>query len=362
MCCSTCSYTSKAIRICSALRRARAAGGGEWATRSSRDSSLSHITVRIGSSPCAFGDPRAQFSQLARYLFARYTVPAFMDVVWFRGDDEAPRQQGWFIHLGNGQNIRRADLPLTLSKKQTHHFLSAPKHYTAEEALRRAQALGHGGSELLADALISTCLGRSFADEAFWNTIVLFFIRLNDLDIERVGPIANYIYHHKFLRDGDEAPRSRYNINDTRCYLFYELKMSVNEVVPFFAVKNMQKALAFYIDGLGFELDNKWEQDGIIRWCYLKLNGVGLMLQQYRTEGHDSRQFGDNKGEGVSLCFFCDDAVAVYHTIIARGVDASEPQVGNGLWTTGMSDPDGYALSFQSPTDQAEETVLSDIE
>jgi hypothetical protein len=49
-----------------------------------------------------------------------------MDVVWLRGDDEAPSQQGWFIHLGNGQNIRRADLPLTLSKKQARHFLSAP--------------------------------------------------------------------------------------------------------------------------------------------------------------------------------------------------------------------------------------------
>jgi len=149
-------------------------------------------------------DPRAQFSQLTRHLFARYEVPAFMDVVWFRSDDEALRQQGWFVQLGAGQNIRRSDLPLTLSKKQAHHFLSAPEHYTAEEALRRAQVLGHGGSEALAQALINTRLGRSFAQEQFWNTVVLFFIRLDELDLERVGPIVNYIYHQKFLRDGDE--------------------------------------------------------------------------------------------------------------------------------------------------------------
>ncbi len=152
-------------------------------------------------------DARAQFNQLARHLLARYPVPTFMDAVWFRGgDDEALRQQTWFIHLGDGHNIRRSDLPLILSKKQAHHFLFAPEHYTVAEALRRAQVRGHGGSEPLAAAIISTRLGRSFADEAFWNTVVLFFIRLDDLDLERVGPIVNYIYHHKFLRDGDEAP------------------------------------------------------------------------------------------------------------------------------------------------------------
>jgi hypothetical protein len=151
-------------------------------------------------------EPRTQFGQLARHLMARYEVPTFMDVVWFRSDEEARRQQAWFVHLGAGQNIRRADLPLVLSKKQAHHFLSAPEHYTVEEALRRAQVLGHGGNEALADALIKTRLGRSFSDEAFWNSVVLFFVRLNDLDLERVGPIVNYIYHQKFLRDGDEAP------------------------------------------------------------------------------------------------------------------------------------------------------------
>lgn len=138
--------------------------------------------------------------------------------------------------------------------------------------------------------------------------------------------------------------------------------MNTSEVVPFFAVKDMQQSLQFYVDGLGFSLENKWEQDGIIRWCRLQMGGAGLMLQQYRTTGHDAQQFGDNKGEGVSLCFFCEDVTAFYRAIKARGIDASEPQVGNGLWTMGMSDPDGYKLSFESPTEVAEGTKLSDVE
>ena len=82
--------------------------------------------------------------------------------------------------------------------------------------------------------------------------------------------------------------------------------MNVNEVVPLFAVSDMKQSLTFYVDGLGFEMQNKWEDDGIVRWCRLQIGNAGLMLQKFRTKGHDSRQF-ENKGEGVSLYFNSDD-------------------------------------------------------
>ena len=138
--------------------------------------------------------------------------------------------------------------------------------------------------------------------------------------------------------------------------------MNVNEVVPFFAVKNMEKSIAFYVDGLGFELKHKWVDEGVLRWCRLQVGGAGLMLQQFRTEGIDSRQLSDNKGEGVELFFSCDDAVAFYTDAKARGADVSEPRVGNGNWVTHAKDPDGYRLSFQSSTDVAEGTKLSDTQ
>lgn len=137
--------------------------------------------------------------------------------------------------------------------------------------------------------------------------------------------------------------------------------MEVNRVVPFFAVSKMQKSLAFYLDGLGFEMAGKWVDEGVIRWCNLQMGNAELMLQEFRTEGHDSRQFSENKGEGVSLFFFCDDAVAYYRDVLSRGIDASEPQVGNGMWVTSMADPDGYNLYFQSATDVPEETRLSEV-
>lgn len=137
--------------------------------------------------------------------------------------------------------------------------------------------------------------------------------------------------------------------------------MHVNKVVPFFAVRDIEQSAAFYVDGLGFEVEFKWKKDGLLQFCHLQIGDAGLMLQQFKTTGHDAWQFSDNKGEGVSLCFFCDDAIEFYHGVKSRGFDASEPQVGNGLWVTSIVDPDGYNLAFQSPTDVSEGTKLSAV-
>lgn len=139
--------------------------------------------------------------------------------------------------------------------------------------------------------------------------------------------------------------------------------MGVNRVVPFLAVADMQQSVAFYVDGLGFDFEFKWEPEGWLQFCSLKNGGAGLMLQQFKTEGHDAQTFSDNKGEGVGLMFFCDDALAIYRQTQKRGIDATEePRVGNGLWVTSFRDPDGYNIHFESPTDVPEGTKLSEVE
>jgi len=45
---------------------------------------------------------------------------------------------------------------------------------------------------------------------------------------------------------------------------------------------------------------------------------------------------------------------------LARGLKPKTPFVGNGLWVTAFTDPDGYKLDFESPTTIPEETVYSD--
>jgi catechol 2,3-dioxygenase-like lactoylglutathione lyase family enzyme len=135
---------------------------------------------------------------------------------------------------------------------------------------------------------------------------------------------------------------------------------NVKQAVPFFGVSNMEESLRFYVEGLGFVMTRKWIDEGKLRWCWLELGDAALMLQEFRREGHDSWRPSGKLGEGVHICFMCEDALAIYHEATARGIRVrNTPFVGNGLWVVAFDDPDGYQVEFESPTDAVEETVYS---
>ncbi|MFZ1133775.1 MAG: VOC family protein [Candidatus Korobacteraceae bacterium] len=137
---------------------------------------------------------------------------------------------------------------------------------------------------------------------------------------------------------------------------------NLKQVVPFLGVTDMERSLRFYVDGLAFVLKNKWEPEGKIRWCWLTRGGASLMLQEFVKDGHGGRRPDGVLGQGVNLCFQCEDAIALYREFRSRGLEAREPFVGNSMWVTGISDPDGYKLDFESATDVPEETKLSELE
>ena len=132
--------------------------------------------------------------------------------------------------------------------------------------------------------------------------------------------------------------------------------------VPFFRVADIAASVHFYVDGLGFAITHRWTPGGLLRWCWLERGGAALMLQQPETAGHDARVPEGPVGVGVSICFMCEDAVALYHEFRARGLEPSRPIVSNGLWNTALDDPDGYRLEFESATDVPEGTRLAEPE
>ena len=138
-----------------------------------------------------------------------------------------------------------------------------------------------------------------------------------------------------------------------------KIKSNVRQAVPFLAVSNMEQSIRYYVDGLGFEVTNKWIPKVRIEWCWLQLGGAALMLQEFRKEGQDSYEPIGKVGVGVSICFICEDALVIYNEVISRGIQASEPFVGNNMWVTGLTDPDGYKIYFESNTDVPEETKFS---
>jgi catechol 2,3-dioxygenase-like lactoylglutathione lyase family enzyme len=138
---------------------------------------------------------------------------------------------------------------------------------------------------------------------------------------------------------------------------------NVKQAVPFFMVTDMEASLRFYVHGLGFVVAREWRPenaDGHIQWCWLQLGGAALMLQEYLRDGRAASAQEGRLGHGVSICLMCVDAIAIYREVVARGISANRPFVGNGLWVTSLQDPDGYQLDFQSPTDATEESVYSE--
>ena len=135
---------------------------------------------------------------------------------------------------------------------------------------------------------------------------------------------------------------------------------NVKQAVPFFRVSDVEASVRYYVDGLGFRMTQQWAPDGVLRWCWLERGGAALMLQQFAGEGHDAWVPEAKVGVGVSIVFICEDALAIYHEVTARGIEASIPFVGNGMWVTSLSDPDGYRIEFESDTDVPEGAVFSE--
>jgi hypothetical protein len=147
----------------------------------------------------AHQNARPQFSSLAQHLLARYPVPPFMASAWLDlpAGKKLP-QHDWYRHLGRGENIRTAGLPLRLTRAMAHLFTQAPHHYSALAALRWAQVLGLGGSKALARAIVGTRLGKVLENEEFWESVLYFFINHPGLDLTQVGPVVDFLQHQRF--------------------------------------------------------------------------------------------------------------------------------------------------------------------
>jgi lactoylglutathione lyase len=135
---------------------------------------------------------------------------------------------------------------------------------------------------------------------------------------------------------------------------------NVQQAVPFFRGKNIAESIRYYVDGLGFQMTNKWIDEGELRGSWLQLGGAARMLQEIRRERLDSELAAGKLGEGVSICFQCQDALETCRDVKSRGIQTAEPFVGNNMWVVTLADPDGYKIEFASPTDVPEDAKFSE--
>lgn len=127
-----------------------------------------------------------------------------MDGAWLKSKgSNLFHEQEWFINLGRGENIRKQDgLPFTLTKKMAHHFLEAPSNYSIKQAFRWGQIKAMGGDRRVVEGVMQCPLGNSFEHNAFWTTVIQFFIDNPMLDANQYRNIYDYLYNQKFVYRG----------------------------------------------------------------------------------------------------------------------------------------------------------------
>jgi uncharacterized glyoxalase superfamily protein PhnB len=138
--------------------------------------------------------------------------------------------------------------------------------------------------------------------------------------------------------------------------------MRINRSTPYLRVRDMQRSLAFYVEGLGFEVTNSLTAEDGLFWARLQRDAYELMLShrpsRFLDDGHaeDDHEhdvhgrhvFNVQAAQNGELNFvtylYVDDADAAYEELQGRGietVDAPEDKF-YGLREFLIRDPDGY--------------------
>lgn len=145
---------------------------------------------------------------LAQHLVCRYSVPAFLASSWCGTDDTyAEKKREWFIAHARGATFRSLDLPIVMTRKMEHVFLTSGDHLAIEHAMRRAELLALGASEEMVRAVLATRSATDLRNGAFWRTVWMFLIgHAHAIDLAQVGPMIDFIQTIRHERVAVETP------------------------------------------------------------------------------------------------------------------------------------------------------------
>jgi hypothetical protein len=126
---------------------------------------------------------------MAHHLICDYKVPVFLASTWYATDSAADQKRGWFVAHSRGARFRSLDLPVVMTRKMEHIFLTSQDHLPIEQAIRRAELLGLGVPAEFVKAIMTTRLATDLRHSEFWRTVWLFLIaNAGDVDPMQIGP------------------------------------------------------------------------------------------------------------------------------------------------------------------------------
>lgn len=151
---------------------------------------------------------RCAVCSLAQHLIARYAVPAFLAAAWYATDDAyAEKKREWFVAHARGASFRSLDLPIQMTRKMEHIFLTSRDHLAIEYAMRRAELLALGAPDELVRAVLATRSATDLGNGRFWRTVWMFLIANGRaIDAAQVGPMIDFVQAIRHERVAVETP------------------------------------------------------------------------------------------------------------------------------------------------------------
>jgi catechol 2,3-dioxygenase-like lactoylglutathione lyase family enzyme len=106
------------------------------------------------------------------------------------------------------------------------------------------------------------------------------------------------------------------------------------------AVRDQDKALAFWTQKMGFQVATDQPMGNGQRWIELRIPGGQSGLALFTPPGHESRI-----GTFQSISFVVDDVEQTYKELTARGVEFAKPPEKQSWGTSAIfKDPDGNSF------------------
>ena len=120
--------------------------------------------------------------------------------------------------------------------------------------------------------------------------------------------------------------------------------LNAKSMFPSLTASDLTKSLHFYVDGLGFEIADRSEVDGVLRFAMLKAGNTMLGI------GQDDFAKGRDRTKGVGVRFWLNteqDLVALADRAKAAGLtlDADPAPLPWGPMAFALVDPDGFLIT-----------------
>ena len=122
----------------------------------------------------------------------------------------------------------------------------------------------------------------------------------------------------------------------------------MSKLIPSLGVSDIYRSLSFYRQFFGFEIDDSYEVEGRITWCWLKAGSADLMLRQLTSD----QQIRLNPAIGQSWVIYLRprDIDATHAKLRDAGFPLSDVVTTSyGARECFLSDPDGYELWLSVP-------------